>query len=146
MHNWYEMYVFGREKASGLASLSRSIRMARDGEAARQSRPAESTVVRLDRGKDADRASATFVLQRGEVIAIGAHRRLYRVSCVAGRVWTTIDGDTEDSVLGAGEAMTYRRGGRIVIQALRTATVRIECRSAARVVVASPMRPALQPG
>jgi len=144
MHNWYEMYLFGREKASSLVSLSQSIRMARGRDAAPEKRPSESTIVRLDRGKDADRAHATFVLQRNEVIAIRAHRRLYRVSCVAGRVWATIDGDAGDSVLGAGDSMTYRTGGRIVIQALHTATVRIECRSAARVVVGAPMRPAFQ--
>jgi hypothetical protein len=146
MRNWYEMYVYGRDKASGLASLSRSARMAREAEAARENRPAESTVVRLDRGKDADRAGATFVLQRNEVISIRTRRRAHLVSCVAGRVWTTVDGNTEDSLLSAGETMTYRTGETIVVQALRTATVRIECHRTARVIVGAPMRPAFQLG
>jgi hypothetical protein len=146
MRNWYEMYAFGHDKASGLADLARSIRMAREAKTARQSRPAEPTLVRLDRGKDAQRAGATFVLQRNQVISIRTRRRAHLVSCVAGRVWATVDGDAEDSVLSAGEAMTYQQGGNIVVQALRTATVRIECPRAARVVVGSPMRPALQAG
>jgi hypothetical protein len=143
MHNWYEMYVLGRERASDLASLSRSIRTARETNAAPET---PAAVVRLETGKDTIRAGATFVLQRDEVISIRARRRPYRVACVAGRLWTTIDGGSTDSVLTAGEWVEYHRRGRIVIQALRTAAVRIECPRAAEVVVASPMRPVFQFG
>jgi hypothetical protein len=146
MHNWYEVSVFSRERASALVSLSQSIRMVREAEARREKPAATTTVVRLDKGKDTDRAGATFVLQRDEVISLRTRRRPYRVACVAGRLWATIDGGTADSVLTAGESVTYRERGNIVIQALRTAAVRIECPSAARVVVGSPLRPALQAG
>jgi hypothetical protein len=72
-------------------------------------------------------ARATIVLERGEVITIGTRGRPYRVSCIAGRLWTTIGGDPADAVLACGQSVTYRKRGRIVIEALRTATVRIEC-------------------
>jgi hypothetical protein len=146
MRNWYEMYAFGRDKASDLADLSRSIRAVRKTNAARERPATAATVVRLDRGRDAERAGATFVLQRDQVISIRARRRTYRVDCVAGMLWATIDGSPADSVLTAGASMTYQERGSIVIQALRTATVRIECPSPARVVIGSPVHPVFQLG
>jgi hypothetical protein len=121
MRNWYEMYVFGREKAFGLAPVSRMVCRAPEPIAptAHDARPATATTV--------VGARATFVLRRGEVISIRARRRSYRVSCVAGRLWTTIDERHTDVVLSAGESVTYRERGTIVVQALRTATVQIEC-------------------
>ena len=146
MRNWYEMYLYGREKAADLASLSQSLRLAAGSGAARQGPAAVGTIVRMERGRDAERAAATFVLQRDDVISIRSRGRRYRVDCVTGRVWATIDGDRHDTLLGAGESMTDGKRGTIVIQALRTATVRIECLRPARVAVDTPMRPALQLG
>ena len=117
MRNWYEMYVFGSEKAFGVAGPSRTVSRAPQ-PMARDARPGQSTIVVS--------ARATFVLQRDEVISIRARRRWYRVSCVAGRLWATIDEHHADTLLSAGESVTYRERGTIVIQALRTATVRIE--------------------
>jgi Protein of unknown function (DUF2917) len=120
MRNWFEMYMFGREKAFGLTRQSKTVSRAPESteSVGRDARPEQSTTVVGGR--------ATFVLQRNEVISIRARRRWYRVSCVAGRLWVTVDERHQDALLCAGEAVTYREGGRIVIQALRTATVRIE--------------------
>lgn len=147
MRNWYEMYVFGREKASEFARVPESIRMART-EPARLAKGARPTVtvVRLEKGRATGSARATLVLQRDEVISIRARRRPYLITCIAGSLWTTIDRSLVDAVLVADESVTYRDRGRIVIQALRTATVRIECPNAAQVVVGSPLRPLFQLG
>ena len=52
--------------------------------------------------------------------------RLFRVACVAGRLWATVDHSPTDHMLASGESQTFRGRGTVVIQALRTATARIE--------------------
>ena len=151
MHNWYEMYTFGRERAAELSRLAASIRKAREVPRLRSSAVAPTRVASgaepFTTAGDKAAARATFVLQKGEVVSIRVGpRRPYRVHCVAGRLWTTIDGSTVDAVLVAGETLAYRGKGKVVVQALRTATVRIECPSAARVTLHSALRPAFQLG
>ena len=74
---------------------------------------------------------STFVLARGELAALRSGGRECRVSCVAGRVWVTASGCREDVVLEPGNHVAYTRKGRIVVEALKTATVRVEIRAAA---------------
>ncbi len=81
---------------------------------------------------------AKLVLARGEVISLQVRGRECRVSCVAGRLWVTASGCQEDTVLGRGEEMTFPGGARIVVEALRTATVRLEMRSEAGVKTRPP--------
>jgi hypothetical protein len=70
---------------------------------------------------------ATRALEMGEVISVRLSDRPFRVACVTGLLWVTVDGDVEDHVLLPGEARTFRGHGTAVIQALRTATARVDC-------------------
>jgi len=66
------------------------------------------------------------VLPAGEVVSLRPRGRACRVSCVAGRLWVTAGGCPADSVLTAGEEILLRGHGTVVIEALRTATVRVD--------------------
>jgi hypothetical protein len=68
---------------------------------------------------------STFVLSRGELASIRLEGRACRVSCVAGRLWVTSSGQRDDSVLTPGTMAGFKGRGTIVVQALRTATVRL---------------------
>ncbi len=81
---------------------------------------------------------STLVLARGEVASLRLRGRAYRISCVAGRLWVTASGHREDSVLAPGEELTFTGRGRIVVEALRTATVRVENHTAAHVSPRAP--------
>ncbi len=70
--------------------------------------------------------TSTFVLARGELAALRLRGRTCRISCVTGRLWVTVSGRREDHVLAAGDEVTLGRRGRIVAEALRTTTVRLE--------------------
>ena len=72
-------------------------------------------------------AGATLVLGKGEVISLQLSGRAFRVVCFTGRLWATVDGSAEDHVLVPGEARTFRGRGTVVIQALSTATARVDC-------------------
>ncbi len=69
---------------------------------------------------------STVVLARGELASLQPRGRTCRISCVAGRLWVTKNGRREDFLLSPGEEVTFTGGGRIVVEALRTATVRLE--------------------
>ncbi len=75
---------------------------------------------------------STLVLARQEVVSLRLTSRTCRISCVAGRLWVTANGYGEDVLLVAGDEVTFTGRGRIVVEALRTATVRFEIRVAAR--------------
>ncbi len=75
---------------------------------------------------------STLALARGEIASLRPRGKVCRVSCAAGRLWVTASGRGEDSVLAPGDAVTFTGRGRIVIEALRTATVRFEVHAAAR--------------
>jgi Protein of unknown function (DUF2917) len=76
---------------------------------------------------------STLVLARGELASLRLRGRACRIFCVTGRLWVTASGCREDSVLVPGEEVTFTGTGRIVLEALRTATVRLEVCTAARV-------------
>jgi hypothetical protein len=72
---------------------------------------------------------STLVLARGELASLRLRGRTCRVSCVAGRLWVTTTGRREDFVLAPGEEVRLGGRGSVVVEALRTATVRLEvCR------------------
>ncbi len=79
-----------------------------------------------------DMNPSTLVLARGNLVSLRLRGRACSVSCVAGRLWVTASGGREDYVLTPGEEVTLRGRGNIVIEALRTATVRLEIQTAAR--------------
>jgi hypothetical protein len=145
MHNWYEAYVVGLEmtgdrvRQAALRDLAGRLRSSRKSD----SRSGAPTATGL-RGSRAVRV--TLVLSAGEMLSLRVRRRPHRVVCVAGRVWATEERSAVDHVLAAGEQRTFEAEGRLVIQALRTSTVRIECPRPARVVVGSTLRPALVAG
>jgi hypothetical protein len=80
---------------------------------------------------------ATLVLARGELASLLLRGRECHISCLAGRLWVTASGRPEDSVLAPGEQVGFRGRGRIVVEALRTATARIEIEPAARAKVSA---------
>lgn len=130
-HNWYELYTLAKQTQKDLhrrADEARLVNAARKmRKNAEQGRPAKAMIVVKTR--------VTLVLQPNEVVSIRARRRPYRIDCVAGRLWTTVSGSLADAMLVAGETMMYCKSGKIVVQALRTATVRIECLSEMRIAV-----------
>ena len=76
-------------------------------------------------------AAATLILEKEEVLSLRLSGRSLRVACVAGRLWATVDRSAQDHLLARGEARTFRGRGTLVIQALRTATARIQLLAAA---------------
>ncbi len=153
MHNWYEMYVVGRERT---ADRLRHVEALRRSDEVRAQRARPRGGQRADlltlipglrrRGGGARGVRATLVLAANEVISMQARGRPCVVTCVAGRLWVTVDGSRVDYVLEAGEDVMVAVRARIVVQALRTATVRLESPSFARVAVDSALRPELLRG
>jgi len=76
---------------------------------------------------------STFVLAQGELVSLRPGRRACRVFCVAGRLWVTASGHREDWLLGAGQSISINGAGRIVAEALRTSTMRLDISAAANV-------------
>ena len=69
---------------------------------------------------------STFILARGELASRRLGSERWRVSAVAGRLWVTMSGRAEDWMLCAGDTLSFNGRGTIVVQALKTATVRLE--------------------
>jgi hypothetical protein len=74
----------------------------------------------------------THVLARGELVSLQSTGKACRIVCVTGSLWVTSSGHATDTVLAAGEEVTVRGRGRIVVEALRTATLRLEIRKEER--------------
>ncbi len=72
---------------------------------------------------------STLVLARGELASMRLGGRACRISCVAGRLCVTATGHRDDFVLAPGQEVRFAGGGEIVVEALRTATVRLEIRT-----------------
>jgi Protein of unknown function (DUF2917) len=70
--------------------------------------------------------STTLMLSKGEVAAFESGRRPVNITCTTGLVWATGEGSRTDHLIEAGQSARFQRRGRIVIQALRSATVRVE--------------------
>ena len=73
-----------------------------------------------------DKLEHTVILRKGEVLSLHLSGRPFRVACVAGLLWATVDRSAADHALAPGGAQTFRGRGTVVIQALRTATAHIE--------------------
>jgi len=81
---------------------------------------------------------STLVLAQRELVSLQPGGKECRIACVTGRLWVTVRGSREDSLLAPGEEVTFTGRGRIVIEALRTATVRVEVRTAANETAHAP--------
>jgi hypothetical protein len=84
---------------------------------------------------------STLVLARGELTLLRLRGRAGSISCVTGRLWVTASGRQEDSVLAPGEKVTFTGRGRIVVEALRTATARLEIHTVAPMKARAPFPP-----
>jgi hypothetical protein len=126
MHNWLELHMLGREKVAETLHAAEERRRGRAG-----------------RNPGAGKQPATLILARGEVLRLKARRGSLRVTCRTGTAWVTTDRSREDSVLSTGQSVSYSDGGTVVIEALRTATLRLEFELNLRVAVGAPLRPAL---
>ncbi len=125
MRNWYELWCLAREKQEA---------------AVRGARGALLRTARQDRG---GRRPATLLLAPGEVLSIRAGRGGLAVSCVTGRLWVTTDRSRGDTLLVPGRSAEYGIREVVVIEALRTAAVRLHAGEPVRVSMGVAMRPAL---
>jgi hypothetical protein len=117
------------------------------GRARRSSRPLVRGDVRIAAGLQAARGvRMTLVLAAGELLSLRVRRRPHRVVCLAGQVWATEERCSADFLLKAGERRVFDARGTVVVQALRTSTVQVECPHPARVAFAEALRPALLRG
>jgi hypothetical protein len=112
---------------------------------------AARTAGQIRRGSEGDsrreqRRPASLILSRGEVMRLKVNRGHLRVTCRAGRLWATSDRDGIDSLLQPDDSVSYEGRGTVVIEALRTATLRLESREAMHVAVGMPLLPALLRG
>ena len=85
-HNWYELSMVAKQVQKNLYRQADEARLV---DAARKTRKEEKR--RARQATTVVSAFATFVLQRNEVISIRVPRRSYRISCITGRLWTTIN-------------------------------------------------------
>jgi len=134
MRTWLEMHVLAREN---MAAVERA---ARDPRWRLSATPSQPTV-------KANRPQApTLILARGEVLTVNARRGSLRITCVTGRVWATGSRSTEDLVLLPGDATLRVGKEKLVLEALRTAVVRLEYPQEARASLGVAARPALVMG
>jgi len=134
MHNWMELHMLGQEKTSEARRRTAALRLPDHGppelragdSAGAGSRRSRRPALRLSPPRRGHASATTLILEQGEVLSLHLPGRSFRVACVAGRLWATVDRSPTDHVLAPGEAQTFRGRGTMVIQALRTATVRIE--------------------
>ena len=118
MRNWLEMLIAGREKMNELIRLRETYRMT------------EGAVMMTS-----GRTAATLVLARGEVLSVRLRGRACQVTCITGRLWATASGRREDSLLAPGDGTAFKGRRKVVIEALRTATVRLDFPRPARVTL-----------
>ena len=118
MRNWLELFIAGREKMAETIRLRETYRMT-EGAAVTPS----------------GRNAATLVLARGELLSVRLRGRACRATCLTGRLWATASGRQEDSLLAPGESAAFKGRRKIVIEALRTATVRLDFPRPARVTL-----------
>jgi hypothetical protein len=123
MPNWLEMEVSARERIADADQWAANERLAKEARrTAREKR--RDTASRARAGRT--RRPVALVLARGEVLSVRVGRRGLSLACVAGRVWATSGGSADDIILAAGQVTTIANRGTVVIEALRTATIRVD--------------------
>ena len=122
MHSWFELYHFGRQRTEELRRSIDETRRRRHGPAY-QAADARGTLTVTRAGLQGGRA--TIILARGEVLSLRVRSPL-TVSCLAGQLWATMDG-RPDALLEPRSGASVAGKGLLVIEALRTATVTLEC-------------------
>ena len=71
-----------------------------------------------------DLDSPVIALERGEVVTLDEAAGK-RILARLGTIWVTEEDDVDDHILGPGETLTVKHGGRTVIQALKPAWISI---------------------
>ncbi len=69
---------------------------------------------------------STMVIEPHRPVSINPRGLMCRVWCITGRLWVTAGGSAEDWLLAAGDQACFCGGGMVVIEALRTSTIRVE--------------------
>jgi hypothetical protein len=124
MHNWVEFEYHCRERIADTlrwADNERRVQAVRQAAQARRSEAARRA--RLGR----ERRPAMLVLARGELLSVKVGRGGLALTCVTGRTWATSNRLSADVILLPGQSAAFTDRGTVVIEALRTATIRIEC-------------------
>ena len=85
-----------------------------------------------------NREDSMLVLGKGELSAFVMDGKARRISCVSGRLWVTVPGKPDDVLLAAGEELTVKGRGKVVIEALRASMARVR---ALRAVSEKPRNP-----
>jgi hypothetical protein len=132
MHNWVAFEYLCKERIADALRWADNERLV---QAVRES-------ARVRRGETARRERmgreprpATLVLARGELLSVRVGRRGLALTCVAGRTWATTNRISADVILLPGQSAQFPDRGTVVIEALRTATIRIEGLRQPRAVV-----------
>ncbi len=124
MHNWVEFEYHSKERMADAlrwAENERRVQAVRRRAGARR----RETARRARMGREP--RPATLVLGRGELLTLRVGRRGLVLTCVAGRIWATTNRVSADVVLLPGQTAEFADRGTVVIEALRTATIRIDC-------------------
>ena len=124
MHSWLDFQYFGKAKIADALRWAERERLAEIGrQGARERRRETARRARLGR----ERRPAMLVLARGELLSLRVGRRGLALTCVAGRAWATTTRMSDDVVLLPGGFVAFPYRGTVVVEALRTTTIRIEC-------------------
>lgn len=67
-----------------------------------------------------------LVLKRHQLLSLQGARSRMAIGCKDGVLWVTNSKERGDHILGAGLRYTPKRGGKVIIEALRDASVDIE--------------------
>lgn len=71
---------------------------------------------------------STVTLDAHHTLAL-RHARGMEITCVAGVIWLSIEGDTRDILLAPGNSYTLTSGGLAVMEGMPHATIRLERRA-----------------
>jgi hypothetical protein len=80
---------------------------------------------RYARQAGAERPQAELYLRRKGLWRAQGHRRGLTLTCLEGTVWITLAGDPQDHILSGGQALSVGRQGRVLVEALRDARLRL---------------------
>lgn len=73
-----------------------------------------------------DETAGAVGLPKGATWSMRVHADTLRaLTCEAGLIWLTCEGDARDYVLGPGETLRLEMAGHVVVQALRSASFRL---------------------
>jgi hypothetical protein len=81
--------------------------------------------MRYRRRARAERLPVELHLRRKGVWRTQSRRRGLTLACLEGVAWVTLTGDPNDHILRKGQTLTVAQRGRILVEALRDARLRV---------------------